>query len=53
MYSNTSLVSARRVGHEERCTSSFLSVAKKLLGDSVRVRLRLRLMAPLGSELFV
>jgi hypothetical protein len=30
MYSNTSEVSSRRVGQERRCTSSFLSVAKKL-----------------------
>src|SRR5438034_2461323 len=30
MYSKTSPASSRRVGHESRCTSSFLSVAKKL-----------------------
>src|SRR5215210_99393 len=30
MYSKTSEISSRPVGHERRCTSSFLSVAKKL-----------------------
>src|SRR3954466_2827002 len=30
MYSNPSPLSSRRVGQERRCTSSFLSVAKKL-----------------------
>src|SRR3954465_8192319 len=30
MYSKISLVSSWRVGQERRCTSSFLSVAKKL-----------------------
>ncbi len=30
MYSKTFEVSSRRVGHERRWTSSFLSVAKKL-----------------------
>src|SRR4051794_3615428 len=28
MYLKTSVLSSRRVGHERRCTSSFLSVAK-------------------------
>jgi hypothetical protein len=31
----------------------FLERGEEALGDGVRVRLRLRLMAPLGSELFV
>src|SRR4051812_32500360 len=30
MYSKTSDISSRREGHDRRCTSSFLSVAKKL-----------------------
>src|SRR3954453_19306219 len=35
MYSKTSVASSRRVGQERRCTSSFLSVAKKLSGTAL------------------
>src|SRR6188472_918272 len=44
MYSKTSVVSSRRVGHECRCTSSFLSVAKKLSATALTLLCQGRLL---------
>ena len=52
MYSNTADWSSWRDGHKRRLTSSS-ERGEERFGDRVRHRLRLRLMASVGSELSV